>query len=389
MKVILQQQTMEKREEWQAELYALRRWLHRHPELSMEEYETSGFIADYLKKYGIDCSITGKTGVLGTLMVNKDYPTLAIRAEIDALPVQEETGLDFASEYPGRMHACGHDSITATVLCLAKVLSFQRQSLPCNVRFIFEPGEETGQGARYMIGHGALENPKADAVLIFHFANQESRGMEIQKNVTTAAIDGMTLHVHGSSGHWYQKDQGCDALYAAARLAVEIHNINEKLETEHPFVLGFGQMRAGKAGNIIAGEAVMSGSLRTFTMEDREKVLGELQSRIRSIEAETGARIGIEYGKSLPPFQNDPELVKKGAQIGARIMGDRFWIGEHPFLVGDNAAFYARQVPGMRTVFLAGKPGEISYPIHNSRFDMDESVMLDALEFLYNFVLHS
>lgn len=383
-------------QEYFDELLMVRRWLHRHPELSMEERQTSAYIARYLEKCGLEVRRTGEVGVIADLLADrnrcsdglvKKCRTIAIRAEIDALPIQEETGLSFSSENPGVMHACGHDCITAVALCLARVLSERKKDLTSNVRFIFEPAEETGQGAKYMMEQGALENPHVDEILIFHFANQEPRGMEIQKSITTAGICGITFRVKGKSTHWFTPESGRDAMYGAARLIEEIHDINQSFPVKVPFVLGFGLMQAGTAGNIMAEEAVINGSLRTFRKRDAEDILEELRKRINQIEQETGLRIMMEMGRSIPAFENHAPLVKQGTEIGRDLMGNRFMLGEKPFLVGDNAAFYAEKIPGMRTVFLAGKPGEKCCPVHNAGFDIDENVMMDALIFLYRMVM--
>ena len=152
-------------QEYYGELREFRHWLHRHPELSMEEEETSCFLLEHLQKWGIPCRRTGKTGVIADIQVNPQWKTVAIRSEIDGLPIQEQTGCSFASVYPGKMHACGHDAITAVNLCLAKALWENRSALSCNVRFLFEPGEETGEGAAYMMAHGALKNPEVREIL--------------------------------------------------------------------------------------------------------------------------------------------------------------------------------------------------------------------------------
>lgn len=379
----------EREKETVKELFRLRRWLHSHPELSMEEEQTSRFIADYLETLGIPCRIIGKTGVIGTLMAEStdetSLPTIAIRAEIDGLPICENTGLPFSSVYPGRMHACGHDAITAVVLCLARVLAEHVRELKYNIRFLFEPAEETGEGARYMIENGALEEPRPDAMLIFHFGNQETRSMEIQKSISTAAVGGLRISVKGKASHWSQRLEGIDALYAASRVVTAIHTINETFQTQYPFVLGFGMMNAGTGGNIMAEEAQMRGSLRAFTEADFDAVYEELQKRISEISEETGAKISLETIRKIPPIINDGALAEKGAKIGRKLFGDRFSLGEKPFLVGDNAAFYMQQVPGLRSVFLAGKEGGEVYPVHNPKFDIDEEVMVDALHFLYRF----
>lgn len=379
----------EREKETVKELFRLRRWLHSHPELSMEEEQTSRFIADYLETFGIPCRIIEKTGVIGTLMAEStdetSLPTIAIRAEIDGLPICENTGLPFSSVYPGRMHACGHDAITAVVLCLARVLAEHVRELKYNIRFLFEPAEETGEGARYMIENGALEEPRPDAVLIFHFGNQETRSMEIQKSISTAAVGGLQICVKGKASHWSQRAEGIDALYAASRVVTAIHTINETFQTQYPFVLGFGMMNAGTGGNIMAEEAQMRGSLRAFTEADFDAVYEELQKRISEISEETGAKISLEIIRKISPIINDGALAEKGAKIGKELFGDRFSLGEKPFLVGDNAAFYMQQVPGLRSVFLAGKEGGEVYPVHNPKFDIDEEVMVDALHFLYRF----
>lgn len=372
--------------EYEEELLFLRHWLHQYPELSMEETRTTQFIYDYLTNLGISCYKAGETGVIGTIMVNPSYQTIAIRSEIDGLPIEEATGLPFSSKIPGQMHACSHDAITAVNLCLAKVLAEHKELLTCNVRFLFEPGEETGQGAKHMISHGGLDDPKVDGLLIFHFGNQETRHIEIQKAITTAAVGGITLHVKGKASHWFQPQDGIDALYAASRLAVEIHHLNQTLKTKYPFVLGFGTLQAGTAGNIVADTAQLYGSLRAFTMEDFQFVWKELEAVMKKIEEETGAEITLEPGRMIPPFINDADLVKRGTAIGQKLIGAHFSLGEEPFLVGDNAAFYMEQVPGMRAVFLAKKPDQPNYPVHNPAFDLDESVLIDALEFLFHMV---
>lgn len=369
------------------ELLRVRRWLHRHPELSMQEYETSRFISNYLSEAGIANRILGKTGVIADLVADEALPTLAVRAEIDALPIQEETGVNFASECPGRMHACGHDAIAAVVLCLARRLAERRTELRCNLRFLFEPAEEIGEGARYMIANGALENPRPDGILVFHFGNQETRAMEIQKSVSTAAIGGLHIRIKGKASHWSQSQDGIDAMYAAARLVIAIREINETFRAQTPFVLGFGLLQAGKSGNILAGEAEAVGSLRAFSETAFESVMQELESRIRQLERETGAEITLQVTKRIPSIVNDPAMVECGRRVGERLFGERFYLGEKPFLAGDNAAFYMEQVPGMRAVFLAGKPGEEAYPVHNPKFDIDEAVLSDAFAFLEQFIL--
>lgn len=252
--------------------------------------------------------------------------------------------------------------------------------------FYLSQGKKPDRGQNTCLLMEPWENPKVDALLIFHFGNQETRHMEIQKSITTAAVGGITLHVTGKSSHWFQPQDGIDALYAASRLAVEIHRLNDTLKTQHPFVLGFGTMEAGTAGNIVADTAQLYGSLRAFTMEDFHYVWNQLEQVMRQVEQETGASICLEPGRMIPPMINDASLVKQGSRIGKELMQDHFSLGEEPFLVGDNAAFYLEHVPGMRTVFLGGKKQGSNEPVHNPAFDLDEQILLDALEFFYQMV---
>lgn len=363
-----------------------RRWLHQHPELAMQEKETTGYIVEHLKKAGIPFRQMNESGVIADLFVDKSFPTIAIRAEIDAVPIQEETGLSYSSNYKNVMHACGHDANTAVLLTLAEVLSGKKEKLTTNVRFIFEPAEETGEGANYMILHGALEDPKPEEILIFHFANQESRAMEIQQSISTAKIGGLIVRANGRAAHFFQYEEGIDAMYAMAKFVTAVHEINKSFCTEHPFILGFGTMQAGTGGNIIAETAEMKGSLRTFTEEDFQAVYGEFIRKAAEIERETGVKFEIELTKEIPPIINDRQMVLRGCEAGRYVFGDCFKLGTEPFLVGDNAAYYMNQVPGMRVVFLAKKDSGDVYPMHNSRFDFDERVMMDALRFLITFL---
>lgn len=372
--------------EYEPLLLKMRHWLHRHPETAMQEYRTTAYIAKQLERAGIPYRIIEDTGIIADLTVDTKLPTIVVRAEIDALPVQEDTGLSFSSVYPGKMHACGHDANTAIALCMAAALAEHRECLKYNIRFLYEPAEETGEGAKYMMEHGALEDPRPKAILIYHFGNQENCSMEIQKSVTTAAIGGLHITASGKASHFSQYEEGIDAMYGAARLVTAVREINRTFPTRYPFILGLGCMKAGAGRNSVCEYAELDGSLRTFSNEDFDAVFAELKRQAEMIGQETNVRFRTEITRKIPPIINDSSLVEKGKRIGSQLFGERFHVGEKPFLVGDNAAYYMEEVPGMRVVFLAGKPGEKNLPIHNPGFDIDESVMPKALQFLISFV---
>lgn len=383
----IQTEFRSQRQAWADRLRFHRRWLHRHPELSLEERETARYIAGHLEAADVPCRLVEDCGVIADLRVSAALPTVAIRAEIDALPLGEQTGLPFASACPGKMHACGHDANAAVLLTLAELLAGHRSALPCNLRFLFEPGEECGEGANLMIRHGALIDPKPDCLLVFHFGNQQPRAMEIQQSVSTARTAGLELRIRGRSTHFSQYDDGVDAMYAAARLVVAAHGLHGSLPTVHPFRLGLGILEAGIKGNIVAEQAFLKGSLRAFTNEDFSLVYEAFSNHIVQIEHDTGAKIELKLTRNIPPICNDPALVARGCKAGRLVFGERFQLGTNPFLVGDNAAYYLEQVPGMRVVFLAGKDGEPAFPVHHPRFDLDEDVMTDAMEFFLAFLL--
>lgn len=375
------------RQVWAERLRTHRRWLHRHPELSLEERETARYIANHLEAADIPFRMVEDCGIIAGLKIDAALPTVAIRAEIDALPLEEQTGLPFTSACPGKMHACGHDANAAVLLTLAEFLAGHRSALPCNLRFLFEPGEECGEGANLMIRHGALTDPKPDCLLVFHFGNQEPRAMEIQQSVSTARTAGLELRIRGRSTHFSQYDDGVDAMYAAARLVAAAHDLHGSLPTAHPFRLGLGILKAGVKGNIVAERAFLKGSLRAFTNGDFSLVFDAFSACLAEIERDTGAEIELLLTRNIPPICNDPALVARGSKAGRLVFGERFQLGTKPFLVGDNAAYYLEQVPGMRVVFLAGKGGEPAFPVHHPRFDIDEGVMTDALEFFLAFLL--
>jgi len=370
------------------EITALRRDLHSYPELSFEEFETSEKIVEYLKQLHIDSQVIGKTGVVATIFNSAAFPTIALRAEMDALPIQDEKTCDYASTNRGIMHACGHDGIVAIALGVAKILQQKRAQLKCNVKFLFEPAEEIGEGARALIAGGALATPDVDRLIIFHLANSEPLGMEIQEKVSTAEICSLDLHVSGYSSHWGEVEKGSDAIHAAAETISAIKKCS-CLEREMPSVIGIGTINGGVKNNIMADSVDMTGTLRTFLPNDRQKIISCLRRDFKNIEKATNTQIKMTVETKTPPIFNDPDLVKTGIKIGKSVFDDsRVILGRTPYLAGDNAAFYFEQIKGVRIVFFAAKEGVSNYPLHNSRFDFNESIFPYAIETLCEFISH-
>ena len=369
------------------EVIKIRRYLHKYPEISEKEYNTCKYIRNYLNNIGINSKVIGKTGVVGTLIKDEDFPTVAIRAEIDALPINEENTFEYKSKNNGVMHACGHDGITAVVLGLAKLLSENKDKLNCNVKFIFEPAEEVGKGAKKLIEEKVLENPKVDNMIIFHFANSDTIGMEIQKDISTATIGRVSINILGKSSHWGDAKEGIDAISISGKVLNIIDKMNNSLKDKGPFILGIGMINGGVKNNIMADSVRLEGTLRAVGDDKFNYLLDYLEEKMKILSEESDAKIEVNLESKLPSVVNDYNLVQIGRKIGEDIFKERFVLGEKVYLAGDNAAYYFQKTPGIRMVFFAKKENEINYPLHNSKFDFNEDIFYYALSTIYQMVL--
>nr|WP_295607367.1 M20 family metallopeptidase [uncultured Terrisporobacter sp.] len=369
------------------EVIKIRRYLHKYPEISEKEYNTCKYIRNYLNNIGINNKVIGKTGAVGTLIKDKDLPTVAIRAEIDALPINEENTFEYKSKNNGVMHACSHDGITAVVLGLAKLLSENKDKLNCNVKFIFEPAEEVGKGAKKLIEEKVLENPKVDNMIIFHFANSDTIGMEIQKDISTATIGRVSINILGKSSHWGDAKEGIDAISISGKVLNIIDKMNNSLKDKGPFILGIGMINGGVKNNIMADSVRLEGTLRAVGDDKFNYLLDYLEEKMKILSEESGAKIEVNLESKLPSVVNDYNLVQIGRKIGEDIFKERFVLGEKVYLAGDNAAYYFQKTPGIRMVFFAKKENEINYPLHNSKFDFNEDIFYYALSTIYQMVL--
>ena len=375
------------------ELMELRRYFHQHPELAFKEIETSEYIRKYLQKLGYEITPAEPTGLIAELPFLKDREKLIVlRAEMDALPIQEQTGLAYASVNQGCMHACGHDFILASALILAKVVAEEQKNFPVRMRFLFEPAEEIGEGAKRMLRAGALENPKADAFLMFHYAADMPFGMAVHQGQASSMINSMQIHVHGKSGHWCEADKGIDAIYAAAQVVNAIHNLNEKFGKQHPnagkYIIGTGMIHGGEYTNIIADHVVLNGNIRAVHEETYMALEQELEKCLKKIEQQTGTQIRMEFPKDpVYAFANDDELVQTAKSVGEEVFGDKFVLeGEDElFLSGDNAYRYFQETRGLFSVFLAGISGE-EHPLHHPKFRLDERILPYSVEALYKII---
>lgn len=377
--------------QYEEEVIRLRRHFHQYPELALQEFQTSAFIQKYLEELGYQVRHVPPTGLIAEhpCMKNREK-MVALRAEMDALPVQECTGLDYASRNEGCMHACGHDGILAVALTLAKILS-REKDFPVAVRFLFEPAEEIGEGTVRMLDGGALDKDKgrkADGFLMFHYACDQPLGMAVHKGQASAMIGKMEILIKGKSSHWCQAEKGIDSIYAAGLVVQKVHEISRDYVGKGPHVAGIGTIHGGEYPNIISDQVKLVGNIRACYREDFEQLKKALEQAFHKVEEVTGAQVCLSFPKDpVLPFANDPTLTAIAADTGRTIFGSHFLLeGEDElFLTGDNAYRYYQQTKGLFCVFLAAVPGE-EHPFHHPKFQIDERILLPSVQTLYEII---
>lgn len=377
--------------QYEEEVIRLRRHFHQYPELALQEFQTSAFIQKYLEELGYQVRHVPPTGLIAEHPCMKNREKMVVlRAEMDALPVQECTGLVYASRNKGCMHACGHDGILAVALTLAKILSGQKD-FPVAIRFLFEPAEEIGEGTVRMLDGGALDKDKgrkADGFLMFHYACDQPLGMAVHKGQASAMIGKMEILIKGKSSHWCQAEKGIDSIYAAGLVVQKVHEISRDYVGKGPHVAGIGTIHGGEYPNIISDQVKLVGNIRACYREDFEQLKKALEQAFHKVEEVTGAQVCLSFPKDpVLPFANDPTLTAIAADTGRTIFGSHFLLeGEDElFLTGDNAYRYYQQTKGLFCVFLAAVPGE-EHPFHHPKFQIDERILLPSVQTLYEII---
>lgn len=377
--------------QYEEEVIRLRRHFHQYPELALQEFQTSAFIQKYLEELGYQVRHVPPTGLIAEHPCMKNREKMVVlRAEMDALPVQERTGLAYASRNEGCMHACGHDGILAVALILAKILS-REKDFPVAVRFLFEPAEEIGEGTVRMLDGGALDKDKgrkADGFLMFHYACDQPLGMAVHKGQASAMIGKMEILIKGKSSHWCQAEKGIDSIYAAGLVIQKVHEISRDYVGKGPHVAGIGTIHGGEYPNIISDQVKLVGNIRACYREDFEQLKKAMEQAFHKVEEATGAQVCLSFPKDpVLPFANDPVLTAIAADTGRTIFGSHFLLeGEDElFLTGDNAYRYYQQTKGLFCVFLAAVPGE-EHPFHHPKFQIDERILLPSVQTLYEII---
>ena len=369
----------------------LRRLIHQHPELSNKEEKTAALVAKTLRELGIDVQENvGGYGVVGLIKGKGPGKTIGLRADMDALPLQEQTGLPYASGTDGVMHACGHDTHTAILLGAAMIFSRIKDSLNGNIKLIFQPAEEqnpTG-GALGMIEAGVLDNPKVDCMLALHVWPQYRTGTIISRNgPLMGASDRLYLTVRGSSAHGSAPQDGVDAIVIASQVISALQTIvSRNVSPVDSAVVSIGTIRGGVRYNVIADEVLLEGTVRTILPPTQDKMPKRIESIATHVAQGMGGSCEVKYVRGYPPLVNDSVVYGSVKQaISDQLGADHFIDVAAPELGGEDFSFFAQKVPStMLWVGCTpeGIPAEEIAPLHNVKFCPDEASFLTALEAL-------
>ncbi len=354
-------------------LVLLRRDLHQHPELSWHEQRTADQVCRFLDELQIEYQrdVVG-TGIVANIAGAKPGPCIALRADMDALPVLEETGLPFASQYQGVMHACGHDGHTAMLLGAARLLAAETD-LPAPVRLIFQPAEETADGAKAMADAGVLK----DVAMIFggHIDRHFPLGsIAVTEGAVNASSDRFSIAITGKGGHAARPHETIDAVVVGSLMVMALQTIvSREVNPAHPSVVTIGRFDAGTAANVIAGQAHLEGSIRAQDADVRESLHRGIERMAKSIGQLHGAAVEVTIEPGTPVVSNPAQCTELARQAASRI-GPVVGM-ETANMGGEDFGYYLQHVPGCYVRFGTAKEGVDYFPAHSSKFDFDEQVI--------------
>ena len=363
-----------------AELVNIRRHLHENPELGFEEVATAQYIADYLAGLGLEVtSQVAKTGVVALLRGARPGKTVAIRADMDALPIQELNEVPYKSKHPGKMHACGHDAHVAAAIGAARILWELRDQINGNVKFIFQPAEEAPGGAEPMIAAGVLENPAVDAIIGGHvWGSLESGIIEVMSGPTMASSDIIRLKIIGKGGHAAQPHTTIDPIVIASEIVGALQKIvSRQTDPFEAVVISICSFHAGDVFNVIPHSAYMEGAVRTLNNELRQELPQKIEKIIRGITEPYGATYELDYYLGYPVTVNDPGVTETVRRAAISVLGaDKVRVAARASMGGEDYAYFLNKVPGTYIRIGTRNPEKgICQEMHHPRFDIDEAVL--------------
>lgn len=364
------------------QLVTWRRDFHMHPEMGFQEVRTAGIVAEHLRKLGLEVSTgIGKTGVVALVEADGtplDAPTVMLRFDMDALPILEQTNLPFRSQNDGVMHACGHDGHTAIGMGVAQLLTRHRQALPGRVKLVFQPAEEALGGALAMIKDGVLDEPKPAAAFGLHlWSRLPLNHVVVQSGPIWAAADGFDVVVHGKGGHGAMPHETVDAIYIASELVVALQSIVARnLSPVDTGVISVGTFASGTASNVIASEATLTGTVRSFTPEVRSLLFRRIEEVAQGICQAHGATCSFMARWGCPATINSESGTAVMQRVATNVVGPEQVIQIPPMMVGEDMSEFLNRAPGCFVLVGAADPAgpELS-PHHNPTFDFDERML--------------
>jgi carboxypeptidase Ss1 len=366
---------------FEEEIISIRRHLHENPELSFEEFDTSKFVAVKLKSLGISVRTgVGGTGVVGLLRGPKGGNVVALRADMDALPITEHVDVPFKSKRTGVMHACGHDTHVAMLLGAAMLLTKHVEELHGSVKFLFQPAEEHGGrgGAKPMIHDGAMENPKVDFVFGLHISGAyPSRVFGLRAGPIMAAPDSFKITIRGKGGHGSEPHKTIDPIFVSAHVISALQGVSSRMiDQTEPFVVSICSIHSGSKDNIIPDDALLEGTIRTLSERVRSEAKKKVAKVTRSVCKAFGATCQIDFMHDAYPVTiNDPEVAKRVFQILRKIEGTKTREIK-PILGGEDFSRFLHQAPGVFYFLGTRNPKKgCIYDNHSSRFKVDEDVL--------------
>lgn len=366
-----------------AHVVEMRRHLHKHPELSTKEFETQKYIEHELEQLGLSYVETATTGVITDIKGNlPGDKVIVLRADIDALPVQEEHQCAYTSTIDGVMHACGHDAHTASLLGAIKILNDNKDLFGGTVRCIFQPGEEIGYGARVIIEEGHLKG--VDRTFGIHLGSNIPVGdVVIMEGANNASVDWFKISIHGKSAHVSTPEQGVDAAYIVSLLVTSIQSlITRKTNPMENILVGIGKIEAGTAYNVVAQEAYFEGTIRALSSTLRAQMKQDIETLCTNICNTYGATVDFEWKDFTSVLVNDPQSTKEAQRVAKSIFGPEHVIEKRqPALGGDDMAEFINVVPGVYAYVGSANAdiAETTVAHHNSHFDIDERSLLNEV----------
>jgi amidohydrolase len=362
------------------ELIEIRRDIHAHPECGLKEFRTSALVAEKLKELGLEVQTeVGVTGVVGLLRGKNPGKTILLRADMDCLVMDELNDLEFKSQNPGLMHACGHDAHTTWLLGAAMILSQFKDEINGNVKFVFQPAEETLGGADRMIKAGVLENPRVDAAIGAHvWPTTQSGSIAVKYGPMMASPDRFKVIIKGKGGHGAMPQFCIDPIAIGWQIYSALQNIlTRKLDPLEPVLLSVCRFESGSAFNIIPDSAEMEGTVRTLTHETREYMPKIMEEAVKSICESNGAAYEFIYDPYYPPVLNDDKMTSLVENVVADFLGkDKVDKMEKAFMIGEDFSYFQKSVPGV--FFGVGTYNEakgITKGLHSPYFNIDEDIL--------------